>query len=203
MTRPSDQYFALLGADGTRLARVHADRLIYATMHRTDLALYRLPMTYADLAADGVTPLTVKARHAKRRGVVTIPSGYWRETYTCHMRGYAYKLKEQIWTWRDSLRYVGPDCQTKGGTSGAPVLNAHRRVIGVNNTGYVGGRARRDTVCEVSADGTRRVYRHRDYGQQTWWITTCLDDQRRVDLSVTGCRLPAPASSPLTAPRAQ
>lgn len=191
--RPSDQFFALLGQDGSVLTRVHADRLLYATMHRTDVGLYHLPTTYADLAAEGVRPLTVKASRARPRGTVTIPSGYLRETYTCQRRGYAFKLREQIWTWRDSLRYVGPDCRTVGGTSGAPVLNARGRVTGVNNTGYVGGRACRDTVCEISADGNRTVHRLRNYGQQTWWITTCLDDQRRISLSVGGCRLPAPA----------
>ncbi len=196
LDRPSDQRFALLGSDGSVLTRARADRLIYATMYRTDVGLYHLPVSYASLAADhGVVPLTLKASLAKRQGTVTIPSGYWRETYTCQMKGYAFKLREQIWRWRDSLRYLGPDCRTKGGTSGSPVLNAHRRVIGVNNTGYVGGRPCRDTVCEVSPDGTRQVYRWRSYGQQTWWITTCLDQQRQVDVTLPGCRLPAPEAS--------
>jgi hypothetical protein len=74
------------------------------------------------------------------------------------------------------------------------VLNGRGQVIGVNNTGYVGGRACRDTVCEIRRDGTRRVYPHRDYGQQTWWLVTCLDADRRIDPAVEGCRLPKPAA---------
>jgi hypothetical protein len=31
-----------------------------------------------------------------------------------------------------------------------------------------------------------------NYGQQTWWLTTCIGADRRFDLATPGCKLAGP-----------
>ena len=47
--------------------------------------------------------------------------------------------------------------------------------------------------CEVDADGNITVDQGAAYGQQTWWIYTCLTATRTIDLNKSGCQLPKPA----------
>ena len=47
--------------------------------------------------------------------------------------------------------------------------------------------------CEVDADGTITVDHGAAYGQQTWWLYTCLTANRTIDLNKSGCELPKPA----------
>jgi hypothetical protein len=50
--------------------------------------------------------------------------------------------------------------------------------------------------CEVAADGTTTAHQGQSYGQQTWWITTCLNSSRQVDLTVAGCKLAGATTTP-------
>ncbi len=53
---------------------------------------------------------------------ISVVSGYWKKTYNCNVDGFAYRLKEGDWTWKDSVRYTAP-CKVIGGTSGSPVVD--------------------------------------------------------------------------------
>jgi hypothetical protein len=50
--------------------------------------------------------------------------------------------------------------------------------------------------CEVAPDGTTKAIQGQSYGQQTWWITTCVNGSRQLDLAVAGCKLPGATTTP-------
>jgi hypothetical protein len=184
----------LLGDTGDVALNVRAVRLQYASMYRTDIAVLELRETYADLAEAGVTPLSLAAEGPSRGDEIRIPSGYWREQRACTTTGTAYRLHEREWDWWRSIRLPAPDgCRIRGGYSGSPIVSRETGlVVGIANTGYVGGRRCVDSACEENQRGHVVMRRNMNYGQQTWWLTTCIGTDRRFDLSVAGCKLAEP-----------
>ena len=180
--------------------RGHADmsvrgvRLQYASMYRTDVAVLRLRETYAELVAGGVTPFSLATRGPSRGDEVRIPSGFWSEQRACTTAGTAYRLHEREWDWWHSIRLPAREgCGIRGGYSGSPIVSRETgEVVGIANTGYVGGRRCVDSACEEDRRGRVRTVRHMNYGQQTWWLLTCIGSDRSLDLDVTGCRLAKP-----------
>ena len=75
---------------------------------------------------------------------------------------------------------------------GALVLVVLGLVVGVANTGYVGGRRCIDSACEEDRRGRVVMRKGMNYGQQTWWLTTCVGADRRFSLETAGCRLAQP-----------
>ncbi|MDZ5663613.1 serine protease [Nocardioides sp. S-58] len=184
----------LLDGRGEVAMEVRGVRLQYATMFRTDVALLELRETYADLAAGGVTPMALSPRGPSRGTEVRIPSGYWGEQRACTTRGSAHRVHERSWDWWRSIRLPARGgCAIRGGYSGSPVVDrATGLVVGIANTGYVGGRPCVDSACEEDRRGVVRLRRQMNYGQQTAWLLTCIGSDRTFDLSVAGCRLPQP-----------
>jgi V8-like Glu-specific endopeptidase len=184
----------LLDGRGDVAMTVRGVHLRYASMYRTDLAVYELRETYADLAAGGVTPLVLSTSGPSRGDKVRIPSGYWVEQRGCTTTGTAYRVHEREWDWWRSIRLPALDgCAIRGGYSGSPIVSRETgEVVGIANTGYVGGRRCIDSACEENQRGVVRMVRHMNYGQQTWWLTTCVGADRRFDLSASGCKLAEP-----------
>jgi V8-like Glu-specific endopeptidase len=196
--RASTRSGTLLRSDGSSAGTVRAERLVYATMTGTDVALYRLNESFdAIRTRTGLSPLTVSASRPAAGTAMFIPSGYWKRVWQCGIDGFVYQLRESSWTFRDSLRYTRP-CDTIGGTSGSPVVNTSTgQVIGVNNTiNESGGRCTLNNPCEVDQNGNVTVDPGRAYGQQTYWFTTCLSSARTIDLTVPGCMLPGATTEP-------
>ncbi|MCW5253967.1 MULTISPECIES: S1 family peptidase [unclassified Streptomyces] len=192
--RASSRTFSLLNAAGTRVATLRAAKLAYGTMTDTDVSLYQLTSTYAQIrASSGISPLTLSDTRPAAGTAITVVSGYWTRTYSCSVDGFAYRLKEGQWTWKDSIRYTSA-CQTIGGTSGSPVVdNATGKVVAVNNTGNEdGARCTDNNPCEVAADGTVTVRRGINYAQQSYQIPGCFGTGNKLDLTRAGCALPKP-----------
>jgi hypothetical protein len=184
----------LLDGLGEVALTARAVRLEYATMYRTDVALLRLRETYADLAGAGVAPLALATEGPSRGDRVRIPSAYWTEQRGCTTPGTAHRLHERTWDWWDSIRLPARDgCAIRGGYSGSPIVSRETGlVVGVVNTGYVGGRRCIDSACEENRRGRVVMRRGMNYGQQTSWLLGCLDAGRTFDLDVAGCRLARP-----------
>ncbi len=195
---PSDRPGDLLDAQGNTVAQVHTDRLLYATMTGTDIALYRLTQTYDQIKrATGLKAMTISAQHPVSGRALSIPSGYAKTVYSCRLHGFAAQVNEAIWTWHDSIRYdPTANCQLVGGTSGSPIVdNKTGKIVGINNTANVDGLAcELNNPCEVQPDGSTKVYQGEGYGQETYWITTCLR-HNTIDLNKHGCLLPKPQAS--------
>ncbi|MBQ0846787.1 trypsin-like peptidase domain-containing protein [Streptomyces sp. BH-SS-21] len=190
----STRTFGLLNSAGTRVATLRASKITYATMTDTDVSLYQLTTTYGAIKTSyGISPLTLNDTHPVAGTAITVVSGYWKRTYACNVDGFAYRLKEGVWTWKDSVRYTSA-CQTIGGTSGSPVIdNATGNVVAVNNTGNEdGGRCTDNNPCEVDENGTVTVRAGINYGQETYQIPACFGLDSKLDLNASGCTLPKP-----------
>jgi hypothetical protein len=181
-------------ATGVRVA-VRASELVYATMTTTDMALYRLTITYGELERDhGVHAMTISDRHPEAGTAILIPSGYWHALFSCSIDAFVHGLREGEWSFEDSIRYSQTGCETIGGTSGSPIVAAAtHEVIGVNNTANEGGPSCSiNNPCEVDASGTTVSVTDGRYGQQVYWLYDCLSPTNELDFDRPDCRLPRP-----------
>ncbi|MEV6413154.1 serine protease [Kribbella sp. NPDC051718] len=192
VNRSSTRSFTLLRPSSSNAGTVRANRVLYSTMTKTDITLYRLTETYAAIKSRlNVDPLTLaQAAPADGAGMAVV-SGYWKRIYTCSVQSTIPELREGGWVFKSSIKYRQPGCETIGGTSGSPIVSTSTgQVIGVNNTGNEdGARCTLNNPCEVDANGNITVDQGAAYGQQTWWLYTCLTATRTIDLNKSGCLL--------------
>ena len=195
VNRSSSRPFTLLKPNSSTAGTVRANRVLFSTMTKTDITLYRLTETYAAIASRlNVTPLTLaKSGPADGAGMAVV-SGYWKRIYTCSVQATIPELREAGWVMKSSIKYQQPGCETIGGTSGSPIVSTSTgEVIGVNNTGNEDGeQCTLNNPCEVDENGNITVDQGAAYGQQTWWLYTCLTPTRTIDLNTSGCLLPKP-----------
>ncbi|MFJ3303226.1 serine protease [Streptomyces sp. NPDC086549] len=190
----SSRTFGLLNASATRVGTLRASKVAYSTMTDTDVTIYQLTTTYAQIKSTyGISALTLQDTHPTAGTAITVVSGYWKRTYACNIDGFVYRLKEGDWTWKDSVRYTSA-CQTIGGTSGSPVIdNATGKVVAVNNTGNEDGeRCTENNPCEVDASGNVTVRQGINYAEETYNIPGCFTTGNKLNLSASGCTLPKP-----------
>jgi V8-like Glu-specific endopeptidase len=184
--------FNLFNSSAQTAARLMATSIIYSTMTKTDITIYQVNDTYASiLTRSGVHPLTLSSKHPGVNTPIEIISGYWSRGYTCSINGFVYNLKEEEYTWEDSLRYSSPGCEVIGGTSGSPILEkGTRNVIAINNTGNEDGqRCTENNPCEIDQNGNVVVKQGTNYGEETYQIYSCLNANNQIDLTVPGCQL--------------
>lgn len=190
--RPSTRRFTLLNKSAEGVATVSASHILYATETGTDIAIYRINETYDSLRTKyGVNPLALSPERPTENTEIELISGYWKKGYTCAINFFAHMLKEDIWTWKDSIRYSNSGCETIGGTSGSPVVvRGTRTIVGVNNTGNEDGEeCTLNNPCEVDEKGNIYYKQGLNYGQQTYLIYSCINQNGTFDLSVSGCKL--------------
>ncbi|GAA1107979.1 serine protease [Kribbella jejuensis] len=195
VNKASTRSITLLKPDSSRAGTVRADKILYGTMTKTDLIVYEVNESYASIRSRlKVTPLTLAKQGPADGAGMAVVSGYWKRIYTCSVQATIPQLREGDWTWQDSIKYRQPGCETIGGTSGSPVVSTSTgEMIGINNTGNEDGeRCTVNNPCEVDADGNVTVDQGAAYGEQTWWLYTCLTANRTIDLGRSGCQLPKP-----------
>lgn len=189
----SSRTFSLLSRDGqSRLGTLRARKVIYATMTDTDVTLYQLTTTYQQIQTTyGTTALNLPSTHPTAGVRIDVVSGYWKTIYSCGLDGFAYRLREANWTFKDSIRYTSA-CHVIGGTSGSPIVETSTgNVIGVNNTTNEDGqRCTLNNPCEVDQAGNVTVRPGIGYGQETYLIPGCLKAGNEIDLTKPGCALP-------------
>ncbi|MFF1837614.1 serine protease [Streptomyces sp. NPDC058231] len=192
--RRSTRSFTLLNSAGSGVGTLRASKIAYGTMTDTDISLYQLTSTYAQIESSyGIKALELNASHPVQSTAITVVSGYWKRTYSCNIDGFVYRLKEGAWTWKDSVRYTSA-CQTIGGTSGSPVIdNATGKIVAVNNTGNEDGQqCTENNPCEVDESGNVTVHQGINYAEQTYGIVPCIGTGSQIDLNRSGCTLPKP-----------
>ncbi|MEU8463602.1 serine protease [Streptomyces sp. NPDC029003] len=194
LNRSSSRSFSLLNASGSAVGTLRASKIAYGTMTDTDVSLYQLTKTYAQIQSQyGISALTLNDAHPVQGSSIKVVSGYWKRTYSCNVDGFAYRLKEGAWTWKDSVRYTS-SCNTIGGTSGSPVIDtATGKVVAVNNTGNEDGqRCTDNNPCEVDQNGNVTVRQGINYAQETYILVPCIGPGNQIDLNRPGCTLPKP-----------
>ena len=191
--QPSSRTFTLLDPSGqSSLGTLRATTMLYATMTDTDVSLYKLSSTYADIQRQYNTPALEMSLDRPAQGAsLRVVSGYWKRMYSCSLDGFAYRVREGDWTWKDSLRYT-PECDIIGGTSGSPVIDADSgKVIGANNTiNESGQRCTLNNPCEVDESGNVTVRPNIGYAQQTYILAACVGPGSEIDLNRPGCDVP-------------
>ncbi|KUJ66090.1 hypothetical protein ACZ90_40260 [Streptomyces albus subsp. albus] len=195
VNQPSSRSFTVLSSSGSSLGSVRATKIAYATMTDTDVSLYQLGSTYAQIKQRfNINALSLSADHPVAGTAIKVVSGYWKKIYSCNVDGFVHELHEGEWVWKDSLRYTST-CNTIGGTSGSPVVDATTgKVVAVNNTGNEDGESCTvNNPCEVDADGKVTVRQGINYAEETYQITKCVAAGNKIDLSLSGCTLPKPA----------
>ncbi len=188
--------FDLLSTQASKLGSIRAEKLLYATMTKTDMSLYQTKETYLEIKTKYAIEALSLSRETPAVGTeIEVLSGYWKRGYACQIEKIVDTLLEGKWTFQDSLRYSPTGCNTIGGTSGSPVLAAGTRtVVAVNNTGNDAGRkCEVNNPCEVDADGTTIYKKGWSYAQQTYWLYSCRNASGILDFRLESCLLPKPA----------
>ncbi|WP_315637632.1 MULTISPECIES: trypsin-like serine protease [Microbacterium] len=189
-----DSRITFIDAAGFGTSEARINRLLFATMTGTDLALYRLDASYAQLEQKGVRVLRVTGTPPKTGDKVTLMATDFllagpRE---CTIEAVVPTLSEGGWEQHDSLRMAEAErCKSQGGYSGAALLAADgKTIVGVNNTSnHDGKKCKLDNPCEVSGSGEKKIYRERPYGQQIVELNDCVAAGSMLDLDADGCNL--------------
>lgn len=193
----STQSFKLRSEDGNRiLGTLRSQGIMYSTMTSTDIALFKLELTYEELERRfKVKALTLSRERPEEKSEIVVVSGLYPpgisgKIYSCSIDGFVHQLKEGPWIFDDAIRYS--ECATKGGTSGAPVLaKTSGLVIGIHSTRNEQGElCAVGSPCEVDIDGRIKSALGAAYAQQTYQIYTCINSDNQIDLSIPGCKLP-------------
>jgi len=191
--KPSSRRFKILDASSAQaIGTLQATKVIYSTMTKTDVTLYELQETFADIVTKyKINAMTLSSQHPKEKDPIEVISGYWHRGYACSIDAFVPQLKEDVFASVDSIRYSLPGCDVIGGTSGSPIImQGTRTVIGVNNTINESGEScTMNNPCEVDERGNISAHKGVGYGQQTYWFYTCLNADLTLDLSIPGCLL--------------
>ncbi|MFJ4876949.1 trypsin-like serine protease [Streptomyces sp. NPDC088745] len=200
--RPADLKKPVTIADTTGYTRTsaRATRLVYATMTGTDIALYRLDKTYAQLAAEGAKVFRLSTVPMRKGDRLTMAHGFHRPS--CTVEAVVPHLREDGHQQDRAVRYAtGGTCVSRPGYSGTALLAPDgNTVVGINNTHNRDGEQCTDNnPCEVGRDGSVTAVKGRGYGQQVHQIAACLTGGSRLKLSRPGCTLASATSPPSTA----
>ncbi|MEV8114689.1 trypsin-like serine protease [Streptomyces xiamenensis] len=190
LDQPADREVSIADREGYVQTTAHANRLVYATMSGTDIALYRLNKTYAQLTAEGAKIFQLTSDPVRAGDPLTVASAGSR--HQCAAEAIAPHLREGDYLMNNSIRYAaGDDCAPWHGDSGSALLAPDgATVVGIHNTHNNGGEPCTDNnPCEVGRKGEVTSVQGRGYGQQVHMIAGCLNTGSQLDLSRRGCIL--------------
>lgn len=188
--QPADREAPIADRQGYPQTTVHANRLVYATMTGTDIALYRLDKTYAQLKDEGAKVFRLTSTRVRTGDPLTM--AYTGGRFACTAEAVVTHLREGGYQQDGSIRYAtSEDCTPSHGNSGSPLLAPDgATVVGIHNThNDAGEQCTDDNPCEVGPDGAVTSVQGRGYGQQVYTIGACLTKGSKLDLSRKGCTL--------------
>lgn len=173
-----------------KLVSVTARKIAVATMTRTDLALFELYQTYDDILKVGISPFVISRNMVNIKDKIKIVSGYWENSYSCHVEKIVHKLIEGKWSFKNAIRY-SKGCDVIAGTSGSPIIKSNSRIlVGVNSTGNLNGqKCSFDNACEIDQNGEIFYKKGLRYGQQINMLYDCLNEDFKIDVLKRGCSL--------------
>ncbi|MEU6393655.1 serine protease [Streptomyces sp. NPDC046939] len=188
--QPADRKVPIVDRQGYPRTTARAKRLVYATMTGTDIALYRLDKTYAQLKAEGAKIFQLTTTPVRAGDTLALTNTGSR--LNCTAEAVVPHLREGGYQEDDSIRYAtSDDCAPWHGSSGSALLAPdNTTVVGIHNTHNDSGEDCADNnPCEVGPNGEVTSRKGRAYGQQVYMITACLAKGSQLDLSRRGCTL--------------
>jgi trypsin/trypsin-like peptidase len=193
--QPADREVTIADTEGYPQVTTRADRLVYATMTGTDVALYRLDETYAQLADAGARIFRLTDTPPVVGDQVDVLTTYRR--MPCTVEAVVPHLREAGYQLDGSLRYAAGDrCRLGQGNSGSALVSPDGdTVVGIHNTTNLDGElCTENNPCEVAEDGTQTALPDRSYAQQVTGIAPCLAPGSVLDLTRPNCTLTRPAA---------
>lgn len=193
--QPTDASLGFTDAQGYVLTKAHIDRLVFATMSGTDVAVYRLDKSFAQLQDEGVRVLKIAKKGPSAGDRVTLMTA---DPLSCQIEAVVPTLREDGYEQHDALRMkAGDDCETFPGFSGAALVAPDgETVVGINNSNNrEGEKCTENGPCEVGAGGKIEVFTNQAYGQQVALLNDCITGGSGADLDAAGCDLGAEAQS--------
>ncbi|MEU6930703.1 trypsin-like serine protease [Streptomyces sp. NPDC046385] len=197
--RPADLTSPVTINDSAGYTRTtaRATRLVYATMTGTDIALYRLDKTYAQLAKEGAKVFRLSTTPMRKGDRLSM--AYNSHRLPCTVEAVVPHLREDGYQQDRAVRYATSDsCVSRPGHSGSALLASDgETVVGINNThNRDGEQCTNNNPCEVGRDGSVTAVQGRSYGQQVHQIAACLTAGSRWKPTRPGCALPGAAEGP-------
>lgn len=163
--RPRSVEVRFLSPTLRRMIAVETDRIEWATMSGTDVAVLRTPEAAA-LREAGISGLPVASRPAIA-GAPVRRLTFFRglQSAECRITGEVHELRESRWAWSRSLRH---DCEVWPGTSGSPLIDpVNGEIVALHNTANEDGAScTENNPCEVDGAGAIRVERGAGYAQR-------------------------------------
>lgn len=169
------------------------DKIIYATMTNTDIAILRTNMSYGDLKQKlRISPREISSALPKAGDNVSAASGNLEQRYTCKVDGIAQMVKEDKWQWIEVARLVkSEECNILPGASGTPVVDKDGKIVAMINTGNQNGRpCTLNNPCEVDASGHTSVNKDAFYAIDIRMLNACFKNGE-LDIS-SACSLTKP-----------
>ncbi|MBY0517239.1 MAG: serine protease [Bacteriovoracaceae bacterium] len=177
MDQKGSRKVGLVTARGTKLM-VKTQRLVFATMAGTDMAIYSLGLSYDQLSLKGIRAFNLVGSPVKGDAVDVI-SGHKNIEANCIVEQII-NTEEGGFSFKNSLR-LSIECQQGNGTSGSPVIRAGTRdVIAIANSFNANGKSCTDNnPCEKTESGVE-VHHNSRYAQQVERAIECLKDSKWV-----------------------
>jgi hypothetical protein len=144
---------------------LNSDKILYATMTNTDIAILSLNHTWHELAEYGLSGLRIYPESLKENMEIQRLERYPTfSKYNCLVEKIIPKLVESQWSWVESFRH---GCENWGGASGSPIIDRNSGLlVGIHNTANEEGKScTENNPCEIYTDGQVEVYPGKGYGQ--------------------------------------
>jgi len=196
----ADAAVLVLDEHGDTTLRARTTALGYATMTGTDIAVYSLDKTYAQLEEAGVLVRTVSSDLPQAGQDVRLLAGGSAVALDCRIGEVVPTLREGGYELHGAIRYAdgqecsNPDSGATHGDSGSVLVDVHTdQIVGVHNTSVDGSdeACTDNNACEVSADGTSAVYEGGRYGQRVNMLAACFTVGSVFAADAEGCTLTA------------
>lgn len=176
---------------------VTVNRVSYSTMKDIDLAILQTDKTIGQMMAFGLQPypLAPSLPTSGEQIVISgIPINVGALQLSYCKQGYKVDVVEKNWHWNG---VDNNNCQgISSGSSGSPVFNVNREVIGVINTtnvGSVGQTCYSGNPCEVGPRGAL-IEADLNYMIPTHQLQSCFDEEGDFNINNQNCSLPKPTA---------
>jgi hypothetical protein len=160
-------------------------------MNKSDIAVYQLPITYAELKNKKIEPFIIdKSPKIEPGETLYIASGYWKDLSECNVQDTKLNIREHIWDWDNVIRLSGEKCSVKDGASGSPLISKNLKVLGIFNTyseDVFAAPCSLSNPCQITDDGNTNSFQADVFATNVSSLYLCLNENNVFDPNTVGC----------------